>query len=145
MKLYHPQAFTFKMPFLMIIIRCHPDPPVLRVAILDRACSSSQRSKCVAMIVFSAPQGGFQSRVVSELHSRVINIPIYISSYHFSSLEKTMMLGKFEGKSRRGQQSTRWLDSVIKATNMNLIQLWEAVEDRRAWRVLAHGVMKSHT
>ena len=46
------------------------------------------------------------------------------------SLEKTLMLGKCEGKRRRGQQRTRWLDSGIKATNMNLTQLQEAVEER---------------
>ena len=61
------------------------------------------------------------------------------------SLEKTQMLGKCEDKRRRGQQRMRWLDSVIEATNMNLTQLWEAVEDRRAWRALTHGVTKSRT
>ena len=61
------------------------------------------------------------------------------------SLEKTLMLGKCESKRRRGQQKMRWLDSVIEATNMNLTQLWEAVENRRAWHALVHGVMKSRT
>ena len=58
------------------------------------------------------------------------------------SLEKTLMLGKCEGKRRRGRQRTRWLDSVIEATNMNLTLLWEAVEDRMAWRALVHGVRR---
>ena len=61
------------------------------------------------------------------------------------SLETTLMLGKCEGKRRRGGQRMRWLESVIKATNMNLTQLREAVEDRRAWHALVHGVMKSQT
>ena len=61
------------------------------------------------------------------------------------SLEKMLMLGKCEGKRRRGRQRPRWLDSVIEATNMNLTQHWEAVEDRRAWRALIHGVTKSRT
>ena len=61
------------------------------------------------------------------------------------SLEKTLILEKCEGKRRRGQQRTRWLDSVIEATNMNLTNLQEAVEDRRAWRALVHGVTKSRT
>ena len=60
------------------------------------------------------------------------------------SLEKTLMLGKREGK-RRGQQRTRWLDSVIEATNMNLTKLREAAEDRRVWRALVYGVTKSQT
>ena len=61
------------------------------------------------------------------------------------SLEKPPMLGKCEGKRRRGRQRTKWLGSVIEATNMNLAQLREAVEDRRAWRALVHEVMKSWT
>ena len=61
------------------------------------------------------------------------------------SLEKTLMLGKCEGKRRRGRQRMRWLESVIEATNMNLTQLREAVEDRRAWCALVHGVTKSRT
>ena len=52
------------------------------------------------------------------------------------SLEKTLMLGKCEGRRRRAQQSLRWLDSVIEVTNMNLTQLQEAVEGRRAWHAL---------
>ena len=61
------------------------------------------------------------------------------------SLEKTLMLGKCEGKRRRGRQMMRWLDSVTEATNMNLTQIWKAVEDRRAWHALVHGVMKHQT
>ena len=61
------------------------------------------------------------------------------------SLEKTLMLGKCEGKRRRGRQRARWLDRVIEATNMNLTQLQETVEDRRAWRALVPGVTKSRT
>ena len=61
------------------------------------------------------------------------------------SLENTLMLGKCEGKRRRGRQRTRWLDSVTKTTNMNLTKLREAVEDRRAWRTLVPGVTKSWT
>ena len=58
------------------------------------------------------------------------------------SLEKTLMLGKCEGKRKRGQQRMRWLDSVIKATNMNLTKLREAVEDNRAWCALVHGITR---
>ena len=61
------------------------------------------------------------------------------------SLEKTLMLGKCEDKRRRERQRMTWLDSVIEATNMNLTQLREAVEDRRAWSALVHGVTKSWT
>ena len=61
------------------------------------------------------------------------------------SLEKALMLGKCEGKGRRGWQRTRLLDSVIEVTNMNLTKLQDAVEDRRACCVLVHEVTKSRT
>ena len=59
------------------------------------------------------------------------------------SLEKTLMLGKYESKRRRGRQRTRWLDRVTEVTSMNLTQIREGVEDRRAWHALVHGVTKS--
>ena len=61
------------------------------------------------------------------------------------SLEKTLLLGKCEDKRRRGRQRMRCLNSVIEATNMTLTKLQEAVEDRRAWRALVHGVTESQT
>ena len=61
------------------------------------------------------------------------------------SLEKTLMLGKTEGKRRRGWQSTRRLDSITDSMDMNLSKLWERVEDRGAWCATAHGVSKSQT
>ena len=61
------------------------------------------------------------------------------------SLEKTLMLGNSEGKRRRGQQTTGWLDSVTDSTHMNLSQLWEIMEDRGAWYAAVHGTKKSWT
>ena len=59
------------------------------------------------------------------------------------SLEKTLMLGKTEGRRRSGQQRTRWLDSIIESMDMSLSKLQEIVKDRRAWRGAVHGVTKS--
>ena len=55
------------------------------------------------------------------------------------------MLGKVEGKSKRGQQRMRWLDNVINSMDMSLSKLWEIVEDRGAWRVVVNRVTKSWT
>ena len=62
-----------------------------------------------------------------------------------NSLEKTLMLGKIEGRRRRGRQRLRWLDSITDLMDMNLHKLWEIVEDRKGWRATAHGVPESDT
>ena len=62
-----------------------------------------------------------------------------------NSLEKTLMLGKTEGKRRRGWQKMRWLDSITDSMNTNMNKLQEIVEDRRAWNATVHGVAKSWT
>ena len=60
-------------------------------------------------------------------------------------MEKTLRLGKIEGKRRRGQQRIRWLDSITDSVDMSLSKLWKRVEDRGAWQATVHRVAKSRT
>ena len=121
---------------------CSSSCPLSQWRYLTISSSATPFSFCLQ----SFPTSG--SFPMSHLFASVLNLKLQYFGYlmlRVDSLEKTLMLGKIEGKKRRGQQRMRWLDGITNWMDMNLSKVWEIVEDRVAWHATVHGITKTWT
>ena len=125
---------------------------------LDHKEGWAPKNQCFFIVVLEkTPESPLDSKEIKAVNSKGNHPWIFIGRtdaeaeapilchlvWRANSLEKTLMLGKIEGRRRREQQRMRWLDATINTVDLNLSKLWEIVKDGEAWRAAVHGVSKT--
>ena len=125
---------------------------------LDHKEGWAPENQCFFIVVLEkTPESPLDSKEIKAVNSKGNHPWIFIGRtdaeaeapilchlvWRANSLEKTLMLGKIEGRRRREQQRMRWLDATINTVDLNLSKLWEIVKDGEAWRAAVHGVSKT--
>ena len=128
-------CLTLNLPWTLIH-HCYSN-----FSVQEKVDGLSKRHVCLASLWEIVSSIIWKSYFIPEDYKELRGVLSHLMQ-RVNSLEKTLMLGKVEGRRRRGQERMRWLDSITHSTDMNLSKLQEIVKDRGAWRAEVHGLQR---